>query len=171
MDGPPALSLGLENASENLMKFKPIKREKSIISLSMLLRIIFNGLFIGAITFLQYKENFLSVELKEIKSAYFTLFIFVQLFNAFNCRIIGKESVFKYFFNNKIMLFTFFITILFHFLIVTFFYGFFEIYPMSFISWLKVFLTSVSVMLISETYKLIYRKIKSINKKADKSID
>ncbi len=132
MDGPPALTLGLESATRKVMQYPPVKREESIVGLSMLLRIIFNGLYIGIIMFLQYRYNFLQLELNEIASGTFSLFIFLQLFNAFNSRELGRESIFKSIGKNKIMVFTFAFAFLLHLLIVQVLYNLFFIKPLSF---------------------------------------
>ena len=114
MDGPPALTLGLEGADEQLMKFKPIKKDKGIVNAKMLIRIVFNGVFIASVLFFQHVTNFLNVEMKERGAVTFTLFILFQLFNAFNSRELGKESILKSFNKNKIMLVTFALTFLIH---------------------------------------------------------
>lgn len=49
MDGPPALTLGLEPIRPDLLKHKPTRRNENIISKKMLLRIFVNGIFISVI--------------------------------------------------------------------------------------------------------------------------
>ena len=158
MDGPPALTLGLETMSSKVMDAKPIKRESGIVSKKMFMRILFNGFFVGAFCFLQYAFNFLRVSNSEKGGAIFTLFIAFQLFNAFNSRELGAESIFKSITSNKIMLITFGLTFLLQVLIVSFGFKAFGINPLSLITWLKIIASSFSIILISETYKLIYRK-------------
>ena len=48
MDGPPALTLGLEPIRPDLLKHKPTRRNENIISKKMLLRIFVNGIFISS---------------------------------------------------------------------------------------------------------------------------
>ena len=169
MDGPPALTLGLEPPVLSVMDSKPVKRSESIVKKATFLRIAFSGLFISAVTLLEYHFNFLMVERGEVLSATFTLFILFQMFNAFNARKLNAESIFKDFTKNKVMLITFALTFLLHFLIVTFFHTLFGISPLSVKSWFKVVLTALSIVLVSEVAKWIYRKTKKrkliINKK------
>ncbi len=157
MDGPPALTLGLESASERVMKRPPVKREESIVGVPMLMRIIFNGLYIGIVMFVQYYYNFLNLDFNEIASGTFSLFIFFQLFNAFNSRELGSESIFKSIGKNKIMLVTFAFAFLLHLLIVQVFYNLFFIKPLTIFSWSKIILTALSIIFVSEGGKLFYR--------------
>lgn len=59
MDGPPALTLGLEPIRGDLMSRQPTKRDASIVSKGMLSRIIINGIFISIIIMGQQFTNFL----------------------------------------------------------------------------------------------------------------
>ncbi len=160
MDGPPALTLGLESASDRVMNHPPVKRDESIVGFSMLMRIIFNGLYIGVIMFLQYNYNILQLDFNEIASGTFSLFIFFQLFNAFNSRELGAQSILKSIGKNKIMLITFAFAFLLHLLIVQVFYNLFFIKPLSVIAWLKIIATAFSIIIVCESGKFIYRFIK-----------
>ena len=65
MDGPPALTLGLEPIRPDLLKHKPTRRNENIISKKMLLRIFVNGIFISVIFMLQHFKNFLGAAVFE----------------------------------------------------------------------------------------------------------
>ncbi len=160
MDGPPALTLGLELGGSSLMKLKPVKRSDSIVSKKMILRIAFNAFFMASVLLYQYFTNFLGATVMERNSVIFTLFIMFQLFNAFNSRELGSESILKHIGKNKVMVLTFICTFIIQILIVQFAYKLFGIHPMSFSVWLKTVLTAFSIVVISEVYKLCYRLIK-----------
>lgn len=160
MDGPPAITLGLEQGGRGLMKAKPIDKKESIVSAKMLVRIIFNGVFIGGVMIAQYLTNFLSVKSIEQLSAAFTLFVFFQLFNAFNSRELGAESIFESIGKNKIMVVTFSLVLVIHIVIVQFAYKVFGIYPMSLLSWIKCSAAAFSIIAVSELYKGCYRTVK-----------
>ena len=161
MDGPPALTLGLESASDNLMNLKPVKRTASIVSVKMFVRILFNGIFIATVLSLQHLFNFLSVGIMEKTSATFTLFVLFQLFNAFNSRELGSESIFRRLSKNKILLLTFALVFVMHVLIVQFVPRVFGVSSMCFSSWLKCVALSSTILIVSEVYKLIYRLVKN----------
>lgn len=157
MDGPPALTLGLESASSKIMNMPPVKRSDGIVTLSMLVRIIFNGLFVGSIMILQYLFNFLSLNPSELSGGIFSLFILFQLFNAFNSRELGGESIFKSISKNKVMLITFGVVFILHLIIVEVLGTVFGVGSLCFASWLKVIITAFSVVVVSEVFKMVYR--------------
>ncbi len=160
MDGPPALTLGLESASKNLMKQKPVKRTDGIVTGKMLIRIIFNGLFISAVMVCEYITGFIGGGLSERKGIIFSLFVLFQLFNAFNCRELGAESIFKSVGKNKVMVWTFALVFVLHVFIVQVGYSLFGIAPISLISWLKCIGVATTIIIISEAYKLLYRLLR-----------
>lgn len=164
MDGPPALTLGLESADAKIMQYKPVKRTDGIVGLKMFIRIIFNGVYVGAIMLLQYLFNFLQVEESQKGNAIFTLFILFQLFNAFNSRELGAESIFKSIGRNKVMVITFICVFVAHYIIVQAFSPLFGINPMNAKGWLGTILTASSIITVSEVYKLAYRRIKGVKK-------
>lgn len=162
MDGPPALTLGLENASKNIMKVKPVNREESIVSRGMVVRIVFNALYIGGVMILQHLTNFLGADLREKSNCIFTLFIMFQLFNAFNCREIGKRSIFARTSKNKVMLLTFLGVFLVQVVIaqvLPFVYG---AEKLTFSLWLKIIATAFSVIVLTEFIKFICRLLEGI---------
>ena len=91
MDGPPALCLGLERMSDDLLRRKPIRRDAPLVSRGMVMRMAAIGGLIAAVCLLQLKGvvNFLGVDLTnadELGTAVFTLFVFCQLSNALAAR-------------------------------------------------------------------------------------
>lgn len=160
MDGPPALTLGLEKTSDKLMELKPVARNESIVGKKMLARIAFNGIFIAAVMTAQYVYNVLGVAESEKSGTVFTLFISFQLFNAFNSRELGADSIFRSIGKNKIMVLTFALTFLVQTLIVQFCYPLFGVEPLSLAAWAKTLAASFGIILISELYKFIYRAAK-----------
>ena len=104
MDGPPALTLGLEPGYSDLMRRRPTNRSENIISKGMLVRITATGVYMSVVFLLQYKLNFLGAARGEMATVLFTLFVLFQLFNAFNCRELHSESIFCHLFKNKLML-------------------------------------------------------------------
>lgn len=161
MDGPPALTLGLEPNYNDLMKRKPTRRSENIISRNMLLRIILTGGYVSVIFLCQYVYNFLGVAENEQPTVLFTLFVLFQLFNSFNCRELHKESIFKHLLKNKIMLIVVGITFVLQILIIQFAGAFFGTVPLGIDVWVKVIALSFSVIVISEIVKLFSRLIKN----------
>lgn len=162
MDGPPALTLGLEPTYDDLMNRPPTKRSDNIVSKGMLTRIGFTGTYISTIFLCQYLFNFLGATEDQMTTVLFTLFALFQLFNAFNCRELHSISIFKHILENKIMLLVISITFVLQVLIIQFSGAFFGTVPLDLIMWLKIFALSFSVIIISEFVKLIWRKLNNL---------
>ena len=152
------------------MVFNGMKRGDGIVGVKTLLRIAFNGLYIGVFMFLQYRFNLLNVKQKETGAVIFTLFILFQLFNAFNSRELGAESVLNGIGKNKVMVATFLGVFLVHFFIIQVCYSAFLVNPISSSSWLKTFFAAFSIVLVSEFGKGAYRLLKPKVKKSKKLI-
>lgn len=153
MDGPPALTLGLEPIREDLLKHPPTKRNANIISRKMLIRIFANGIFISIVFMLQHFTNFLGATQTEEATVLFTLFVLFQLFNAFNCRELDDTPMFKNLLNNKLMLGVFLIVLVLQILITQVGTAVFETTPLSAAMWGKMLLTAGSVVVINEIWK------------------
>lgn len=164
MDGPPALVLGLEPIRETVMKRKPIDRKASIINRFMILTIALNSLYIAGVLYAQIKWNFLGADptrvighASEMQTVTFSLFAFLVLFNAFNCREFGIASIFPNFTKNKIALQVIAATGAVQIIITQFAGKFFNAAPLNQNMWGKIILVGTSVILVNEILKLIMR--------------
>lgn len=157
MDGPPALTLGLEPNYSDLMNRKPTARGENIISKNMFTRIGLTGVYVSIVFLCQYKFNFLGAAEGEMRTVLFTLFVLFQLFNAFNCRELHSESIFKHLFKNKLMLLIVGCTFALQILIIQFAGAFFGTVPLGIEMWLKLFGISATVIVLSEIIKLFIR--------------
>ncbi len=159
MDGPPALTLGLEKPSKNLMHEKPTQRNASIVSMGMLFQILTNGLYICVFFMAQYFWNFMNIPQEQQPTVLFTLFIVFQLFNAFNSRELGVKSVFNHLGGNVLMVGVFTLTFGLQILITQFGGSFFDTVPLSLSSWIKVLASGAGILVFSEILKLFRRLI------------
>lgn len=157
MDGPPALTLGLEPIRPDLLKHKPTRRNENIISKKMLLRIFVNGIFISVIFMLQHFKNFLGAASEEEATVLFTLFVLFQLFNAFNCRELDDTPMFKNLLKNKLMLGVFLLVLILQGIITQFGAAVFETVPLSAAMWGKMLLTAFTVIILNEGIKAVKR--------------
>lgn len=160
MDGPPALTLGLEPIHDDLMKQSPVKRSDNILSKTLLARIFITGFYVSVVCLLQYKLNFLSATEAEKSTVIFTLFALFQLFNAFNCRELHDQSILKNLFTNKLMLLIVGITFALQILLIQFAGAFFTTIPLPLNMWLKIFGVAFSVIILSELVKLVLRSVR-----------
>ena len=157
MDGPPALTLGLEPIRDDLMTRKPTARSESIVSKEMLRRIAVNGVFMCLVCLAQQGFDFLNVGQDKVQTSVFTLFVMFQLFNAFNCRELGNKSVFSNLFKNKLMLGAFVIAFALQIVITQFGGAVFDTVPLDFLAWLKIIGMALTVVALDELVKLFRR--------------
>jgi Ca2+-transporting ATPase len=157
MDGPPALTLGLEPIYDDLMSRTPTKRSDNILSRAMFIRIGLTGFYISVIFLCQYVFNFLGASNEEAGTVLFTLFALFQLFNAFNCRELHTTSIFKHLLQNRIMLIVISITFVLQILIIQFAGAFFGTIPLGISMWIKLLSLSFSVIVVSELAKIVLR--------------
>lgn len=160
MDGPPALTLGLEPNYDDLMTRQPTKRGESIVSKAMLGRIAVTGVYMSVIFLCQYLFNFLDATTDQMPTVLFTLFALFQLFNAFNCRELHSNSIFKNLLKNKLMLLVVGTTFILQVIIIQFAGAFFGTIPLDLMMWGKLFGTASSVVVLSELVRLCWRCIK-----------
>ena len=160
MDGPPALTLGLEPIRPDLLKHKPTKRNENILSKSMLIRIFTNGIFISVVFMLQHFKNFLGAAPEEQATVLFTLFVLFQLFNAFNCRELDDTPMIKNLMKNKLMLGIFLLVLVLQFAITQFGSAVFETVALSAGMWVKMLATAFTVIILNEVIKAVKRAVK-----------
>lgn len=157
MDGPPALTLGLEPIRPDLLKRNPTRRDENIISRGMLIRIFTNGIYISILFMLQHFCNFLGAAPGEEDSVLFTLFVLFQLFNAFNCRELDDAPMYRNLMKNKLMLSVFLIVMVLQFVITQFGGAVFETVSLSALMWLKMLGTAFTVIILNEVIKAVRR--------------
>ncbi|MCL2087500.1 MAG: calcium-translocating P-type ATPase, PMCA-type [Oscillospiraceae bacterium] len=158
MDGPPALSIGLEPVSKDLMQRQPVRRSENIINAQMLKKILLTAVFISSVFLLQHSSfNFLGADEQQAPGVRFALFSLFILFNAFNSRVLTTDSIFKTFLNNKLALATIFSTIVLQVVIIQFAGTFFGVSALPLEMWVKIFCTAFSVIVLSELIKLFKR--------------
>ena len=158
MDGPPALTLGLEPIRDDLMKRRPVARGSSIVSREMLRNILLNGCFIAALFLAQERWNFLGAAPEQQSTVLFTLFVVFQLCNAFNSRELSGMSIFRNLGRNHLMLGVFALTFALQVAITQYGGAFFNTVPLSPALWGGILGTGVSVILFSELCKLFRRR-------------
>ena len=166
MDGPPALALGLEPIRNNVFKKKPVDRNSSIITKSMITSIVLNALYVTSILLIQMKFNILGASTEmvgnasEMETVLFALFAFSSLFNAFNCREFGTDSILPNLFANKIALQIIGITAVAQVIFTQVFTKFFSSVALSIAMWGKVIALAFMIIVVNEIVKFILRLFK-----------
>lgn len=165
MDGPLALSLGLEMRQVKYLSRKPVKRSSDILSTKILLRIGIHAMLMCLVVTFQRFFNFLGASDSEQLTVVITMFVFFQVFNAINCREVTSETSFKGILGNKLLIAMICLTYILHVLIITFFPNFFGTVRLSFAMILKITLVCMGIVAFSEAYKAAYRIFRPCLKK------
>lgn len=183
MDGPPALSLGLEPVRKIVLKRKPINRKDSIITAGMLRSMISSAILItiGILVVSKFPQILVGRELnttiygncaddKIAGTVLFCTFSFFALWNAFNCREFGNDSIFPHFFENDFAIKVIVSTAILQIVIVQFASKFFNAVPLDVQTWLRIIIYTSSIVIIKEIQKLISRLVMDGNKISEESI-
>jgi Ca2+-transporting ATPase len=109
MDGPPAIALGMEKVTQNVMREPPRDTKERILSTDLVLSIFILGLVMACGTIFLF--NWVSIhpgvhenDLDYTRTMAFTVFVIFQLFNVLNCKS-QTESIFsKQIFSNKYLI-------------------------------------------------------------------
>lgn len=165
MDGPPALALGLEPVRNHVLDRKPVNRNASIITKSMIFTIVGNALYITLILMLQSSFNILNVAPEQNETVMFCIFAFSALFNAFNCREFNFDSIIPNLTKNKLALEIILVTGIAQIIFTQVFRDFFNAVPLSIMIWVKVLALAFTVIIVDEVVKFIGRLFKKEDKK------
>jgi P-type Ca2+ transporter type 2C len=103
MDGPPAMSLGVDPTNVNSMNEAPRKPNERVLSLRRLGQLFSYGsiMALGTLGILYYDLQIASKE--HATCLAFTTFVLFQVFNAFNARSEKSTAFNRQFFSNKIL--------------------------------------------------------------------
>ncbi len=155
-DSLPAIALGLEKASDDVMNRAPIKPKEPLFSFSHTIRIIFEGLLIGSLAISAFiignKTNcFLTG-----RTMCFVVLAVSQLFHSFNMR--SEKSVFSKNIKKNIFVwiaFFFCLLMICSVVIVPKAASLFGVVGLTYMEWLVCFGLSVCPLIVCEIYKLL----------------
>ncbi|MCX6770180.1 MAG: cation-transporting P-type ATPase, partial [Candidatus Micrarchaeota archaeon] len=103
VDGPPALALGVEPPSHDEMDQPPRNPKTPLLSRNFSAAIIFTGLLMAALSLAVF-AHYCAVAPEKAGTAVFTLFVFMQLANALNCRFARRSAFARLFANPWLLL-------------------------------------------------------------------
>ena len=158
-DTLPSLALGIDPASPNVMKHKPVK-EGSLFEKGLVFRIGFYGIFLAVITLIAYFIG--SNDSYDVgMTMAFTVLCLSQIFHSLNQSSSITSLFSKDYPRNKMLFLSVVGSILFLVIVlfVTPIREFFSLSVLSGTEWLVVILLSLSPILIVEIFKFIKRKL------------
>lgn len=159
-DTLPSLALGIDPASPNIMKYKPVK-QGSLFEKGLVFRIVFYGIYLAIITLIAYsigtKDSF-NVGM----TMAFTVLCLSQIFHALN-QSSSETSIFSKDYPRNKMLYLAMLGSITFLLIVLFITPIREFFSLSVLTgneWLIVILLSLSSILVVEIFKAIKKYLK-----------
>lgn len=162
-DSLPAISLGVEPPSKDIMKKKPIPPSKGMFADGLIFKIIFEGILIGSLALIafiagtRYYDGWYmgsSIEPVTGRTMAFAVLSLSQLFHAFNMR--SEHSIFKIgFFTNPKLLISFIICALLQVIVISTerLAIVFKVVPLTQFQWAIVFFLSFLPIVIVELQK------------------
>ncbi|MBU3811315.1 MAG: cation-translocating P-type ATPase, partial [Candidatus Niameybacter stercoravium] len=154
-DSLPAIAIGMEEATDDLLHQKPRDPRASILSKDFLVRILVEGSIIGLFTLTAYHIGLATSPHLASTMAFATLCL-ARLFHGFNCR--GKQSIFKLgFASNKYSIWAFLAGFLFlnAVLFIPGLTHLFEIAPLTLSTTLTIYGLAFMPTVIIQIYKVI----------------
>lgn len=162
-DGLQDMALSFETANYDIMNEKPRNTKESLFNKDLMLEVAIFGGAIGLMVFLTWK--FLmdkNTDLLLARSIVMTLMVFIQNIHVLNCRS-EKNSIFTTsLLTNKFVIFTIIGSILLQFIVteVPSLASLLNVTTLPIPIILIIFAISLIIIIVSEVYKAIYRKVK-----------
>lgn len=174
-DAAPALAMGVDPQTENVMNRKPRRITDRVIDSRMWFDIVFIGLIMAAVTLIGMDMHLTGglftdrstelmghdAQMTEARTMGFTILVFAQLFNALASRS-SRQSAFIGFFSNKWLWGAIGLSIILQLVViyVPILNTAFGTMPLSAQDWIECILLASIVLIASELYKLVMRIIR-----------
>lgn len=157
-DSFPAIALGLDPAEHNIMKKKPRSSKKSLFADGLWIKIISEGIMMGALTLVAFNIGYNKFGLEVARTMAFVTLGLLELIHVYSVRT--EESIFKSnIFSNKYLIGAFILGFIMQVLVVVTpsFTKVFELTPLNSSQWTYIFIISISSVIIMEIQKLVNR--------------
>lgn len=149
MDGPPALSLGLEKLGSDLLERPPVRRDAPLVTRNMAMRMTVMGCLIAAVALAQLRWDFLGAGEVAAPTALFTLFVLCQLANALSARKPEGGNPLRGLLGNPILIIALLLAVLLQWCMVMFGGEVFKTVPLSIAVWGKCFAVAAVIPLVA----------------------
>lgn len=163
MDGPPAMTLGVEPGGRNLMKEPPRKAEVPILNMKRFLRLLGYGLIMMTGTLLVLQFGLQHGNQKYASTLAFTTFVLFQLFNVFNARAENRSAFGSNFFRNWRLWIALVLVLILQIIVIHWPLAgdLFSTTSLSLKDWLIAATVASSVLILDEVFKLCVRILRS----------
>ena len=154
----PALALGVEPSEQGIMNKPPRDPKQRIINSKRFVNWLITGLVIGGGTLLMYLMNM--DDTLKARTMAFSVLVFFQLANVFNCRHETKSIFELKFFSNKYIILAVIISIFLQLMViqVPFFHPIFKTTALTLKEWGSVVLLSITIIFYDEIRKFFAKR-------------
>lgn len=162
MDTLAALALGLEPPRDGIMKDKPKSRTESFLTKTMMYNIATMGISFTVFIMLLQAFNVMgaNVQTDEFSSVLFTTYIFMQVFNLFNARVIKPGgSIFNKITQSKSFIIVLLAIVIVQVAITTFGGAFFHTQALPLYMWAKIIAVGVGTLVLSAIFRMIGKAV------------
>lgn len=163
MDTFAGLAFSFEPSLNKYLEEKPISKNEPVINKKMYIEIMVNGLYTALVCIMFLKlpifKLFIKGSNKNFMTAYFALFIFLGIFNAFSSRT-PSINIFKNISQNKPFLFLFIFISIAQIFIIYFGGSIFGTYGIRVNELIIILCLSMSTLIINTIRKIIIKKVK-----------
>jgi calcium-translocating P-type ATPase len=160
MDTLAGLAFSYEPPLRRYLLEKPIKKDEPIINRYMFISIltiaIYSCVLLVLFKSVYFLNSFIRQDIKHIMTSFFSIFIFLSIFNAFNART-TRLNLFNGILQNKVFLFIIFLIFIFQIILIYFGGDLFRTYGLYASELIYVILLSSSVIIVDLIKKLIIR--------------
>jgi Ca2+-transporting ATPase len=162
MDTLAVLALVTEPPSDDSMKRAPIGRTEPFITRTMWENILGMGTYFTLVMLVLQATNFLGADMKEPRqftAVIFSVYVFFQVFNEFNCRVITpSRSALSGLGRNRNFLLVIGLTVVIQILLTQFGGVIFNTAPLPFDMWVKIVLLTSTALIFGEVIRYFRRK-------------
>jgi Ca2+-transporting ATPase len=159
-DSFPVLALGVEREDSDSMEHPPVRAEKSLFSKQTFFSVGFFGVYMTVATMVVFVSALHLWGNGTASTMAFLTISFLELFHAFNIRSESRSAFYKLF-SNKVLLATVVLAIVVNCLlmVVAPLRNAFGLVALTIVQWLIVVGVSLSVIVVGEVYKLVWRLV------------
>lgn len=163
MDGPPAMSLGLEKARKGLMQERPRSKKERVLNSKRLAALIYYGLIMTTGSLGTFIYGLTSGDKTYAVTLAFSTFVFFQFFNVFNARAEKTSAFDRQFFQNSKLWGSLFLVAVLQILVVYWppAQSVFSTTSIAPKDWFIILPVASSVLVLEEIRKLVFMKNES----------
>ena len=164
-DGLQDIALSFERGNKDIMRQKPRSTKESLFSKDLMLEVLIFGVAIALIIFAVWKYLMdMKLNITIARSIIMLLMVFIQNLHVLNCRSEKSSVLTVSLMSNPFIIITIIGSVILQLLVINIpvLAGFLKVQSLPFGTIIASFILSLIILIVSEFYKFIYRKLKRL---------